>query len=137
MGRELRTGDEMPARRFVIDDWRLKVFSLLMRDPNPIHFDAAAVAALGRGDRPVAQGTLTVAYLIDALVEWLGGDDAVGRIARVSCRFSGSAYAGDTVHAGGRVAAVDDVATVEIWLSRDGERLVTGSATVRPPTLRG
>lgn len=113
----------------------MKVFSLLMADPNPIHFDAEFVAKIGRGDRPINQGTLNLAYLLNAVIQWLDGPDAAGRIRRFTCRFGGSVYAGDEVVAGGQVTTVDDAgATMELWLDRDGaDRVLTGSALIAAP----
>ncbi|HEY0117543.1 MAG TPA: MaoC/PaaZ C-terminal domain-containing protein [Cellulomonas sp.] len=137
MSRELTVGATLPEGEFTVDAWRMKVFALLMADPNPVHFDPQYVASLGQGDRPVNQGTLTVALPLNTLIAWLAGDDASARIAHVRCRFTGSAHAGDTVRTGGRVAAVDPDgnATVDLWVDgADGARILTGSALVRPPS---
>ena len=82
MSRDLRPGDTLPETEFSVDAWRMKVFALLMADPNPVHFDPAYVRSLGQGDRPVNQGTLTAALPLNVLIAWLGGDDAVARRLR-------------------------------------------------------
>lgn len=134
MSRDLRPGDTLPATRYQVEVGPMKVFSALMADPNPIHYDAEFVARIGRGDRPINQGTLTIAYLVNAVIQWLDGPDAAGRVRRFTCRFGPSVYAGDEVVAGGRVTSVDaDGATMDLWLDRDTDRVLTGTALIAPP----
>jgi acyl dehydratase len=126
-------GDRIPERRFLVSVDAMKVFSLLMRDPNPVHFDPEFVRALGLGDRPVNQGTITMGYPITAVIEW-AGDPA--RLLTFRCRFLGTLLAGDEAVAGGVVTAVEadagrTVATLDVWLDRAaGDRVVEGGATV-------
>ena len=111
----------------------MKVFSVLMRDPNPVHFDPAFVRSLGLGDRPVNQGTITMGYPITAVLEWAGGPE---RVVAFRCRFLRTLLADDEAIAGGEVTALErsggrTVATVAIWLDRDnGDRVIEGSASV-------
>lgn len=134
MSRELHTGDLLPETRYRVEVGPMKVFSVLMADPNPVHFDPEFVARIGRGDRPINQGTLNIAYLLNAVIAWLGGPDATARIHRFSCRFGGSVYAGDEVIAGGRVTGVAaEGASMELWLDRAGaERVLSGTALIAP-----
>ena len=101
----------------------MKTVAALLHDPNPIHFDVAAVRALGLGDRPVNQGPSNMAYVVSMLSRSAGGPE---RIRRLRVRFLGNVLAGDRLVAGGTVAAVGDqdgerVAEVDVWLER-GER---------------
>ena len=82
----------------------MKVFSVLMRDPNPVHFDPAFVRALGLGDRPVNQGTITMGYPITAVLEWAGGPE---RVVGFRCRFLRTLLADDEAIAGGEVTALE------------------------------
>lgn len=134
MSRELHAGDLLPDTRYRVEAGPMKVFTVLMADPNPIHYDAEFVARVGRGDRPINQGTLNIAYLLNAVISWLDGPDAAGRIQRFTCRFAGSVYAGDEVVAGGRVTGVDaDGASMELWLDRaDTDRVLSGTAVIAP-----
>lgn len=134
MSRELRAGDLLPPRRYRVDAGPMKVFSVLMADPNPIHFDPEFVARIGRGDRPINQGTLNLAYLLNAVIVWLDGPAAVARIRRFACRFGGSVYAGDEVVTGGRVTGVDGHgASMELWLDRSGgQRVLSGTVLIAP-----
>ena len=136
MGRDLTVGQEMPVTAYQVEAAPMKVFSLIMRDPNPLHFDAVHVAALGGGDRTVNQGTINAAYPINALLTWRGGSDAVARVRRFTCRFSTTIRAGDHLTAHGLVSGIDadGTAEIELWLeTSDGLRAVTGSALVAAP----
>jgi acyl dehydratase len=134
MPADVAVGDRIPELEFHVRAEPMKVFSVLMRDPNPIHFDPEFVASLGLGDSPVNQGTITMGYLLNAVLAWAG---AAERLVVFRCRFLGSVVAGDTVRACGQVEAVEDdgddrVVDLTVWLERaDGERVLSGSARVR------
>ena len=129
----MKVGDRMPERRFVVSGPAMKVFSVLMRDPNPVHFDPEFVRSLGLGDRPVNQGTITMSYPITAVLEWIGDPE---RLVTFSCRFLRTLLADDVAIAGGEVTAVATEgdrthATMAIWLDRDdGDRVIEGAAVV-------
>ena len=122
-------GKPLPTASFVVDGPSMKVFSLIMRDPNPIHYDPSFVRSMGLGDRPVNQGTINMAYPLDVL---LGLVQAPGQVRRFRCRFQGSLFAGDRVVVSGEVSAVDDDSlTIDMRLDRaDGERVLTATAVV-------
>ncbi|TVR31391.1 MAG: hypothetical protein EA388_13525 [Nitriliruptor sp.] len=114
----------------------MKTMAVLLRDPNPIHYDVDAVRAAGLGDRVVNQGPSNLGYVVNMLLAWTGNPAS---ILQVSARFLGNVFAGDAVTAGGAVREVTSdhdgpVAVCGVWLDRDdGTRLVSGSARVRPP----
>lgn len=127
----LNVGDLLPELRVAqVSADKMKIFAALIRDANPIHLDGAAAATLGMGDRPVNQGPINMAYVIDMLAAWSGDPYA---IESLSVRFTGNVLAGDAVRAGGRVTAIDDgVADCQVWLDVDaGARALEGSARVR------
>ena len=62
----------------------MKTMAVLLRDPNPIHFNPDVVAALGMGDRVINQGPTNMAYVVNMLVAW-AGDPA--RIRALKVRF--------------------------------------------------
>lgn len=106
----------------------MKTVAALLHDPTSIHWDAETVRALGLGDRPVNQGPSSMAYVVNMLVAWAGGRE---HVRRVRVRFLGNVFAGDRVVARGRVTGErDGLAEVEVWLERDGERVLEGTATV-------
>jgi acyl dehydratase len=132
---EVAVGTELPASR--VDDVKpdhIRLFALILRDPNPIHFDLDAVAEAGLGDREVNQGGATMAYVLNMLIGWAGSRAAVSRI---SCRFTANVFAGDDLLVGGRVTELSEVdggrvAECDVWVDRiGGERALTGTASVR------
>ena len=129
MLRDLKPGDPIPALVVDVDGPSMKVFSVLMRDPNPIHFDRDLVRSLGVGDAPVNQGTLNMAYPINALLRLVASPT---QLRSFRCRFTGSVYEGDVVTVGGEITSVDGgTATVDVWLDRqDGSRVLSGSAVL-------
>jgi acyl dehydratase len=126
----------IPCRTVVVETGPMQVFSLLTRDPNPIHWDVEAVRARGMGDRPVNQGGLNLGYVIGALTAWAGSAAAV---CELRVRFNGTVRAGDTVTAGGEVVEESGTtARLRVWLrDADGADLLSGTATVERGTSDG
>ncbi|PXY35954.1 MaoC family dehydratase [Prauserella flavalba] len=127
-------GDELPAYEVgPVSAEKMKTMSALMRDANPIHFDPAAVRALGLGDRVVNQGPLNQSYVVTMLTRWAGGAD---RVRALRLRFLGNVFAGDRLVAGGTVTAVRGdgsgrVADCDVWLRvSGGDPVLSGTATV-------
>lgn len=114
----------------------IKLMALILRDPNPIHFDLAAVARAGLGDRVVNQGGATMAYIVNHLAEWAGSRAA---IRRLSCSFRGNVVAGDDVLVGGRITSVEatdggKLVECEVWADVvGGRRAISGTARVLLP----
>lgn len=126
----LIVGDRMPEWSTTVEGSRMKVFSLITQDPNPIHWDVAEVAALGLGDRCVNQGGLNLAYVLDALDEWLVGR---ARVKTVRTRFLGNVFEGDVVVVRAVVEnarGIDVDVTFELVTSSD-QIALRGSATLR------
>jgi acyl dehydratase len=130
---QVAVGTQIPAFAVEVSGEHIRMLALLLHDPNPIHFDLAAVAAAGLGDREVNQGGATMAYIYDMLIAWTGSRRAV---RRMECRFQANVFAGDRVIAGGVVTAVratseGRVADCDVWVDAEGgERAISGSATV-------
>jgi acyl dehydratase len=113
-----------------VDPERMKLMSALMRDPNPIHFDPAAVSALGLGERTVNQGPATLSYLVNMLVDASGGPE---HLRRVHVRLHGNVFAGDRVECRGRVTGINDdkgTASIEIEACVGDTAVIAGSAVV-------
>ncbi|MEU7810912.1 MaoC/PaaZ C-terminal domain-containing protein [Pseudonocardia sp. NPDC049154] len=130
-------GDAVPSLRVdSVEADKIRIMALVLQDPNPIHFDLAAVRAAGLGDREVNQGGVTMAFVMNMLAAWAGSRAAV-RV--VDCRFSANVFAGDAVDLGGTVTAVREVdgehlVDCEVWAdSGDGVRAIAGTATVAFP----
>ena len=64
---------------------RMRTMAAILRDPNPIHWDREAVAALpmGLGRRTINQGPLGLGYMVNMLHAWAGP----GSIRRMVTRF--------------------------------------------------
>ena len=129
--RAVAVGDELPPLVIEsVDAEKMKLMAALLRDPNPIHIDAASVRALGLGDRPVNQGPTNLSYLLEMVMRWAGGAAAIRQVA---VRFQGNVFAGDRVSCAGRVRAVDEdrgEAVVEVEASVDGRAVLGGTVTV-------
>ena len=129
-------GDALPSYTVEsVDPEKMKTMALLLRDPNPIHWDVETVRALGMGDRPVNQGPNNMAYLINMLASYAGGFD---RVRSIRVRFQSNVFAGDRLVAGGHVTGVDaatGVVSCDVWLRRDDraeDEVMAGTATVLP-----
>jgi acyl dehydratase len=111
----------------------MKTMAMLLRDPNPIHWDEDLVRELGMGDRVINQGPTNMAYVLNMLIAWTG-DPA--RIRSMKVRFQDNVLAGDHVVAGGVVTDVADddgerIAYCDVWLDvTGGSRAMAGTATV-------
>jgi acyl dehydratase len=110
----------------------MRALAFLLNDPNPIHLDASVVQRLGLGSRVVNQGPANVAYILNMLATWAGSP---ARVRRIQVRFLGNVFAGDRVVARGRVVATRRegarlLTELEVWLEREEQQLVAGTATV-------
>jgi acyl dehydratase len=76
-----------------VDASRMKTLALLLGDPNPIHFDAAAAERLGTGGRRVNQGPSTIAMIYNLFAEQLPGQ----RVRRLDVRLLGNVLEDDRV----------------------------------------
>jgi acyl dehydratase len=132
----VRPGDRIP-------DWvmesvsadRMRTMAAILRDPNPVHWDRDAVAALGFGRRTINQGPLGLSYMVNMLHAWAGP----GSIRRLVMTFPMAVLDGDRIVARGTVTAVREekgerLADCDIWLEREGtEPPLKGTATVVLP----
>jgi acyl dehydratase len=122
-------GQELPELVIAsVDPEKMKLMAALLRDPNPIHFDAGRVRELGLGDRPVNQGPSNLSYLLDMVTRWSGG---VPTLRHVAVRFLGNVFAGDRVVCRGTVAEVaDGHVTLEVQALVEERAVLQGTVTV-------
>jgi len=127
-----------------IPDWvmesvrpeRMRTMAAILRDPNPVHWDRNATAALGLGHRTVNQGPLGLSYMVNMLHAWAGP----GCITRLYMTFPLAVLDGDHITAQGVVTAVRDeggerFADCDVWLAREGSsHPLEGKAVVRLPS---
>lgn len=127
----IAAGDEIPQRRITVNREAMKTVAVMLRDPNPIHWDVQVLRELGLDERPVNQGPTNLAYVWNLLIAWTGSS---ARIKHIGVRFVSNAFAGEEVVAGGRVEEIDDASgltSCSVWLRHaDGTRVLAGSATV-------
>jgi len=122
VGRELEPL-EVPA----VSASAMHEMAKILDDPNEIHLDAAAVAALGLGNRTINQGPTNCGYVLNMLRNAFPG----GELRSFRVRFLGNVFADDHLVARGVVTSVTDgVVGCDVWLERNGERLLDGSATI-------
>ncbi|MEP5765947.1 MAG: MaoC/PaaZ C-terminal domain-containing protein [Halieaceae bacterium] len=127
----VQAGDEIPP--WVMESVsaeRMKTMAAILRDPNPIHWDRAAVDALPLqlGQRTINQGPLGLSYMLNMLHSWMGPDC----IQRIKMTFPRVVLDAERVTARGVVVSVEqEVAHCEVWLENDqGERLLQGQANI-------
>jgi len=131
-------GSELPE--WVMDPVsaeRMRTMAAILRDPNPLHWDRDAVAALplGLGRRTINQGPLGLGYIVNMLHAWAGA----GCIRRIVMRFPQVVLDGDRVTARGVITRFCDEqctgqAVCDVWLE-NAERgvLLEGTARVVLP----
>ena len=116
---------------------RMRTMAAILRDPNPLHWDRDAVAALPfkLGRRTINQGPLGLGYMVNMLHAWAGPQC----IRRIVMRFPQVVLDGERVVAGGVVTAVRSegeqrLADCDIWLREELRGiLLEGSATICLP----
>jgi acyl dehydratase len=120
---------------------RMRTMAALLRDPNPLHWDRDAVAALpmNLGKRTINQGPLGLGYMVNMLHSWAGA----GSIRRMITRFPQVVLDGEEVIARGKITALksesgEQLAECSIWLEH-AERgvLLEGEAIVVLPVDPG
>lgn len=128
----IQVGDTIPSWSMdSVDPARMKTMAAILRDPYPVHWDRSSTEALGIGGRVVNQGPLNLSYVVNMLLDCFGPSS----IRRLTVSFGRPVLDGDRVVACGRVAALsvhdgETRATCDVWLERDGEHVVDGTAVV-------
>jgi acyl dehydratase len=124
-------GDEIPSWEMPsVERSRMRTMAAILRDPNPVHWDAKLVSTLplGAGERTINQGPLGLSYMINMLHAWAGPTC----IKRLFMTFPKIVLSEDAVTAKGVVTELgsEGNVTCDIWLERDGVRLLEGNATI-------
>jgi len=124
-------GEELPAWEMpFVDPARMRTMAAILRDPYPVHWDRSSTERFGLGGRVINQGPLNLSYVANMLMAWAGPT----AIRRLTVSFGRPVLDGDAVVAGGRVRhVVEGVAHCDVWLERDDELVVTGTAEVVAP----
>jgi acyl dehydratase len=109
----------------------MKVIAALQDDPNPIHWDAAAAARAGLGERVINQGPITISWLLRLAAREAGG---AGGVRELRARFLGNVREGDRVECGGTASAIDEIAgeaVLELFAVVDGVEVAEATARIR------
>ena len=114
---------------------RMRTMAAVLRDPYPVHWDRKVVAAMGLGERTINQGPLGLSYMINMLHAWAGYES----IKRLTMTFPLPVFEGDHVTAKGKVTATRTenrsvYVDCDIWLERNDEQPLVGTATVLIPS---
>ena len=107
----LKAGDEVEAFVRTTDLAHWNRYAAINDEFIPIHMDPADAQAVGQPD-VFGMGNLRLAYLHNALCDWLVGR---GAIAELSCQYRGFNFKGDRLAAKGTVTGKEE---------RDGAKLV-------------
>jgi 3-hydroxybutyryl-CoA dehydratase len=109
----------------------MRTLAQVLGDPNPIHLDRDAVAALGLGDRLINQGPANFAYIVNMLRDAA----PAAEIRNLSVRLLSNVFEGERVEAAGEVVSVDGDAkerrvSCRVWLDGESGRALEGTATL-------
>jgi acyl dehydratase len=131
--RSVRTGEELPPLRRIVERADLVAYAEASGDRNPLHTDDAFARSVGFPG-VIAHGMFTMGHMAACAVAWAGDPS---RIASISAAFRSPVFPGDEIVAGGRVRSVQgDLAVLDLWVTveRDGRTewpIRRGEATVR------
>ena len=133
---DVNVGDELPPLvKGPIQQIQLTRYAGASGDFNPIHQDPEFAKAAGMGG-VFAHGMLSMGFVAQCVTDWAGA----GRVRKVGVRFAALVRLNDTVTCRARVIATsqkDGLSLVEldVWAeNQNGEKVVTGKATVTLPT---
>jgi acyl dehydratase len=131
-------GDRIPEWVMAkVSAQRMRTMAAILRDPNPVHWDRDAVAALplALGKRTINQGPLGLSYMINMLHAWAGPQC----IRRIVMHFPQVVLDNERVIARGEITALHEeqgerLADCRIWLEHhDRGVLLEGTAVVAVP----
>jgi acyl dehydratase len=109
-------GQEIPALARVVAREDVFAYGEAGGDRNPLHRDDDVARAAGFPGI-IAHGMFTMGHMASCVVAWRGDPSAV---IHLSAQFRAPVFLGETIVAGGRVAAVDRDAgtvTLDTWVT--------------------
>lgn len=129
---EIEVGVEIPTFVRVTDFAAWNRYAAVNDEFIDVHMSADAARAAGQPD-VFGMGNLRIAYVHNALQDWLGGR---GDVAEFGCQMRGMNFRGDELTAWGRVVAVEEraglrCADLELGVrNQRGEETMPSTATV-------
>jgi acyl dehydratase len=128
----IKVGDEVPAFARTTEFAHWNRYAAVNDEFVDVHMSTDAARAAGQPD-VFGMGNLRVAYVHNALHDWLGSR---GDIAAFACQFRALNFLGDALVTHGRVAAVeqrngDRIATVDVGVvNQNGDEAMPGTAEI-------
>lgn len=124
----MNIGDPLPEFAVnPVDAARMKTMAAILRDPYRVHWDREATTEMGLDGRVINQGPLNLSYIVNMLHAFSGPTS----IRRLTVSFGRPVFDNDAVIASGRIIELGaDTAKCEVWLKRDDEIVVSGTAVV-------
>jgi 3-methylfumaryl-CoA hydratase len=110
----LQVGDELPSRAHLATNVSLFLYNAVVWNAHRIHYDERYTTAVEGHPGIVIDGPLQGDWLTQVVLDWLGTD---GRLLEFEYSNRRAAYLGQTLTAGGSIAAIDP-ARGEIALDR-------------------
>jgi hydroxyacyl-ACP dehydratase HTD2-like protein with hotdog domain len=101
----LHTGDELPAREHLATNVSLFLYNAAVWNAHRIHYDERYTTEVERHPGVVIDGPLQGDWLTQVVLDWLGED---GQMLEFEYSNRRAAYLGQTLIAGGSIAAIDD-----------------------------
>ncbi len=131
---KVKVGDKIPQWEMKsVSAKRMATMAAILRDPCPFHWDRDVVdKTFGIGKRTVNQGLIGIGYMINMLHSWSGENSVKG----IKMGFPVPLVLDDDhVIAKGEIMAVKpegqgQLAECNIWLEKEGEKLLDGTASV-------
>ena len=128
----LALGQALPERTFAPTIAELFLYSAIIWNAHRIHYDSDYTVNQEGHEGLLITGPLQGDWLCQSVTEWMG---AAGTLERFAFSHRQPAYLGDTLTAGGRIAALDAATgrvTLELALrNQRGEVVTPGEAVVR------
>lgn len=120
--------DTIPSQRFPVEPYNVACIASILRDPNPIHFDPAAVRMAGLGDRPINQGPASLGYAVTMLLNAFPGY----RLQAIDSRYLANVLVGDTAEVFAEIQSTqDDLIVCKYRVANGaGADAVVGTATL-------
>jgi len=125
-------GERIPDLTKQVTQEQINAYADVSGDHNPIHIDPATARSVGL-EGTIAHGMLSMAFLGQALTDWLSSQPSRGGwVKRLRVRFQAMVRPGDTLTCAGALGpASDGQQRVELWINNQrGERVTTGDADV-------
>jgi hydroxyacyl-ACP dehydratase HTD2-like protein with hotdog domain len=129
---DIKVGDKLPGREYRPDNVQLFLYNAVLWNAHRIHYDDPYAREAEGYPGLVVAGPLMGDWLTQCVLEWLG---EAGELVSVEYSNRRAAYAGELLHSGGEVLAVEpENGLVEIGVfvkSEAGQDIIPGTIVAR------